>query len=93
MIFTSYTYAVFLLAAFLLHWSVPVVVRRPLLVAASYVFYWSYGRWVLSRNQRWFSLPLGILVNLAPLLYYKYTAFALSNLAQILDWLQVPVTM
>ncbi len=44
MIFTSYTYIAFLLAVFLLHWSVPVSWRKPLLIVASYIFYCSW-RW------------------------------------------------
>jgi D-alanyl-lipoteichoic acid acyltransferase DltB (MBOAT superfamily) len=45
-IFTSYTYIAFLVLAFLLHWTVPVSWRKPLLIAASYVFYCSW-RWEL----------------------------------------------
>jgi alginate O-acetyltransferase complex protein AlgI len=47
MIFTSYTYLLFLIAAFLIHWSLPGRLRKPFLVFASYVFYcswkWQYG--------------------------------------------------
>jgi alginate O-acetyltransferase complex protein AlgI len=47
MIFTSYSYLLFLAAAFLLHWTVPVRARVGLLIALSYVFYcswrWQYG--------------------------------------------------
>ena len=47
MIFTSYTYLLFLLAAFLIHWSLPTALRKPFLVLASYVFYctwkWQFG--------------------------------------------------
>ena len=47
MIFTSYTYAVFLTAVFLLHWTIPNQFRKPLLIVASYVFYatwkWQFG--------------------------------------------------
>jgi len=43
-IFTSYTYVVFLFAVFLLHWSVPVSWRKLVLIIASYVFYCSW-RW------------------------------------------------
>ena len=47
MIFTSYTYVAFLLAAFILHWMVPDQFRKWLLIVLSYVFYcswkWQYG--------------------------------------------------
>ena len=46
MVFTSYTYVLFLLLVFLLHWSLPVSWRKPLLIVASYVFYCSW-RWEL----------------------------------------------
>ncbi|RPI85958.1 MAG: MBOAT family protein [Planctomycetaceae bacterium] len=44
MIFTSYTYLAFLALTFLVHWSIPVTWRKPLLIAASYAFYCSW-RW------------------------------------------------
>ena len=47
MIFTSYTYAVFLTAAFVIHWAIPERFRKPFLIFASYVFYatwkWQFG--------------------------------------------------
>ena len=47
MIFTSYTYVVFLAVAFIVHWSIPERWRNPFLIAMSYVFYcswqWQYG--------------------------------------------------
>lgn len=47
MIFTSYTYLVFLALVFLAHWSVPMTWRKPLLILCSYVFYcswhWEFG--------------------------------------------------
>jgi D-alanyl-lipoteichoic acid acyltransferase DltB (MBOAT superfamily) len=47
MIFTSYTYLLFLTAAFVIHWSLPVSARKLFLVAASYFFYctwkWQFG--------------------------------------------------
>jgi len=47
MIFTSYTYLLFLSAAFLLHWSLPKPLRNPLLIVLSYAFYcswkWQFG--------------------------------------------------
>jgi len=47
MMFTSYTYCVFLVVAFLLHWSLPTAWRKPFLVLASYLFYctwrWEFG--------------------------------------------------
>jgi D-alanyl-lipoteichoic acid acyltransferase DltB (MBOAT superfamily) len=76
MIFTSYTYVAFLLLVFLLHWSMPVSWRKPLLIAASYVFYcswrWEFGflllgvslfNWSYGRFvlPRWPTLPLLLL--------------------------------
>jgi alginate O-acetyltransferase complex protein AlgI len=99
MIFTSYTYLLFLATVFVLHNLVPASWRKPLLVAASYFFYctwdwrfsflllgisvfnWAYGRWLAGRRESGRLLAAGIVVNLAPLLYYKYTVFLLSNLA------------
>jgi len=47
MIFTSYTYLAFLALVFLVHWNIPVRLRKPLLIVASYAFYcshrWEYG--------------------------------------------------
>jgi alginate O-acetyltransferase complex protein AlgI len=103
MIFTSYTYVAFLMAAFVLHWSLPRSWRKPLLILASYAFYcswkwqygflllglslfnWAYGRWVMARpsGARW--LPLGIVTNLAPLLYFKYAHFLAANSASLLQ--------
>lgn len=103
MIFTSYTYVAFLLATFIVHWSLPVRFRKGLLVVASYVFYcswdwrfgflllgvslfnWAYGRWVVARHPRPGVLPLGILINLAPLVYFKYSAFLLENVRTLLS--------
>ena len=42
MVFTSYTYVVFLAAVFLVHWSVPSHLRKPVLIVASYLFYASW---------------------------------------------------
>ncbi|MBM4356803.1 MAG: MBOAT family protein [Deltaproteobacteria bacterium] len=39
MSFASYSYIVFLLVAFIAHWSLPSRLRKPFLVAASYAFY------------------------------------------------------
>jgi D-alanyl-lipoteichoic acid acyltransferase DltB (MBOAT superfamily) len=105
LVFTSYTYVAFLALVFLLHWSVPVSWRKPLLIVASYVFYcswrwefgflllgvslfnWFYARWVL---RRWDTLPalwLGVSANLAPLVYFKYTGFLLTNAVSIANWI------
>jgi len=47
MIFTSYTYLLFLACVFALHWILPPSWRKPFLIAASYVFYctwqWQFG--------------------------------------------------
>lgn len=105
MIFTSYTYVAFLLAALVLHWSLPPRFRKPFLITASYVFYcswkwqygflllavslfnWAYGRFVLAKARSATPLAAGVLLNLAPLLYFKYTAFALENAASALGFL------
>jgi alginate O-acetyltransferase complex protein AlgI len=99
-IFTSYTYVLFLAAAFLIHWTLPHRARKPFLIAASYVFYgswdwrfaflllglsifnWAYARYVLARPAPGRLWP-GILVNLAPLLVFKYTGFFYSNIAAV----------
>lgn len=97
MIFTSYTYIFFLAAAFVIHWSLPALWRKPFLIVASYLFYcswkwqygflllgvslfnWAYARRVVSKMESTGVLMAGIAVNLAPLLYFKYTGFFLSN--------------
>lgn len=103
MIFTSYTYVAFLIAAVALHWTLPKPLRKPFLIVASYVFYcswkwqygflllgvslfnWAYGRFVLPRAASARPLLVGVLVNLAPLLYFKYTNFAIENVASVLS--------
>lgn len=100
MIFTSYTYVVFLLAAFVIHWSLPERARKPFLILASYVFYaswdwrfsflllgltifnWAYARFVLARPEPGPLWP-GVLTNLAPLIFFKYTAFLWANVAAV----------
>jgi D-alanyl-lipoteichoic acid acyltransferase DltB (MBOAT superfamily) len=100
MIFTSYTYVLFLAAAFVVHWLLPVRARKPFLIAASYVFYgswdwrfaflllglsifnWAYARSVLARPEPGRLWP-GILVNLTPLLVFKYTGFFYENAAAV----------
>jgi alginate O-acetyltransferase complex protein AlgI len=47
-------------------------------------FNWSYARWILSRANSTGLLFLGIAINLAPLVYFKYTGFLLTNLAAAL---------
>lgn len=101
MIFTSYSYLLFLTVVFVLYWSIPVAWRKTLLIAASYFFYctwdwrfgflllgvsvfnWAYGRWLASRREANAPLAVGILVNLTPLVYFKYTGFLLANIASI----------
>jgi alginate O-acetyltransferase complex protein AlgI len=107
MIFTSYTYALFLLAAFIIHWTLPRNLRKAFLILASYVFYcswkWQYGflllgvslfnygyaRWVVARLYRRWTLPLGISVNLIPLIYFKYTGFILASANGLADLVRV----
>ncbi len=100
MIFTSYTYVAFLLAAFLIHWTLPNGARKPFLILASYVFYaswdwrfcflllaltlfnWAYARFVLRRDDPGPLWP-GVVVNLAPLILFKYTTFLVANAAAV----------
>lgn len=102
MIFTSYTYLVFLAFASVVHWLSPQAARKWILVVLSYVFYcawhWEYAflllgvslfNWrfgiLLSRrggNER--LLSIGIAVNLAPLLYFKYTGFLVRTVNDVL---------
>jgi alginate O-acetyltransferase complex protein AlgI len=44
------------------------------------LFNWAYARWVLARSERGAVLGLGILVNVAVLVYFKYTRFLIDNL-------------
>jgi D-alanyl-lipoteichoic acid acyltransferase DltB (MBOAT superfamily) len=97
-IFTSYTYALFLLAAFVIHWSIPRSWRKAFLIAASYVFYaswdwrfaflllgvslfnWAYAERVLAREDPGLLWP-GVVVNLLPLIVFKYSGFFYENVA------------
>ena len=105
MIFTSYTYLAFLLAAFVLHWLVPSSWRKGLIIVASYVFYcswqwqfgflllfvsvfnWWYAKAILSKRPTLPRLFAGIAVNLAPLIYFKYTVFLVSNIVAVGGWM------
>ena len=53
-------------------------------------FNWSYGRWVLAKATSGPRLAFGILINLAPLLYYKYAGFLVSNYTGLLGLLGIP---
>ena len=44
------------------------------------LFNWSYGRFVIARTESSAALGLGILANLLPLVYFKYTNFFLGSL-------------
>jgi D-alanyl-lipoteichoic acid acyltransferase DltB (MBOAT superfamily) len=55
------------------------------LLAGVSLFNWAYGRFVLPRARTAKPLALGILINLAPLFYFKYTNFALANVASVLS--------
>ena len=59
-----------------------------LLLAVS-VFNFSYAKYVLAKAPTGPKLALGILANLAPLLYYKYWGFALTNVSFVAEWLGV----
>jgi D-alanyl-lipoteichoic acid acyltransferase DltB (MBOAT superfamily) len=101
MIFTSYTYLLFLTVIFVCYWLIPTIWRKTLLVGASYFFYctwdwrfgflllgvslfnWGYGRWLAGHQDAAYALAGGILVNLGPLIYFKYTGFILGNIASI----------
>lgn len=103
MIFTSYTYLIFLGAIALLYALVPSgTVRKGLLLTGSYVFYcswnwrfgflllgvsvfnWAWGRFVVSRREELWLLWVGIIVDLAPLLFWKYTSFFLRTANDLL---------
>jgi len=47
------------------------------------LFNWSYARWVLPKAQTWIPLASGVLVNLAPLIYFKYTNFLVGNIVNL----------
>lgn len=101
MSFASYTYFGFIALCFALHWLLPERVRKPFLVAASYVFYgswnwqlcflllavsvfaWGYGLLLARREGAGHWLLAGILVELAPLLYFKYSGFILQNVVAV----------
>src|SRR5208337_5164427 len=103
MIFTSYTYAFFVIFAFFIHWSLPNSKRKIFLVIASYVFYcswkwqygflllgvslfnWAYARWVLPKVKSAGPVFFGVLINLTPLIYYKYSIFLLSNTSVLIN--------
>jgi alginate O-acetyltransferase complex protein AlgI len=112
-IFTSYTYIAFLTFSFAIYWALPVKLRKPFLIVASYAFYcswdwrfsflllgvsvfnWAYGKHVLARSEGSAALWLGIIVNLIPLIAFKYTNFILQNLGWFVQTLgaswQAPV--
>jgi D-alanyl-lipoteichoic acid acyltransferase DltB (MBOAT superfamily) len=105
MIFTSYTYVIFLILAFFLYWTLPNGYRKPLLIVFSYTFYcywrwefgllllgstlfnWFYAKYLFSKKPPGKMLALGIMINLLPLLYFKYTGFFLSNIGSIFRFL------
>ncbi len=64
MLFNSFTYLVFLPLVVALHWALPERFRRPLLLAASYIFYmnWmpAYGLLILALTSVNFALGLAI---------------------------------
>lgn len=45
------------------------------------LFNWAYARWVLARHPRGQWLALGIVANLAPLVWFKYAGFLAANVA------------
>ncbi|MGE3540339.1 MAG: MBOAT family protein [Candidatus Tectimicrobiota bacterium] len=51
------------------------------------LFNWAYGRWIIPKTQHSWPVMLGILINLTPLVYFKYTAFFLTNLTIALNTL------
>lgn len=67
MIFTSYSYAIFLLGVFVLHWASPIAWRKWLLIFASFLF---YATW------RWQHLPLLLAV---ALFNWAYARFGLER--------------
>ncbi|HEV8606596.1 MAG TPA: MBOAT family O-acyltransferase [Tepidisphaeraceae bacterium] len=67
MIFTSYTYLLFLAIVFCLHWLFPQSWRKPFLVLASYVFYCSWR------------IEFGLLLLGVTLFNWSYAKFILSK--------------
>ena len=53
------------------------------------LFNWAFGRWVLSGAKTMRPLIVGILINLAALVYFKYTNFLIANAAAVVDLLGV----
>jgi D-alanyl-lipoteichoic acid acyltransferase DltB (MBOAT superfamily) len=49
------------------------------------LFNWAYGRWVLPKVKSAGPVFLGVLVNLTPLIYYKYSIFLLSNTSALIN--------
>jgi alginate O-acetyltransferase complex protein AlgI len=50
------------------------------------VFNWAWGRWVLPRAVTSASLALGLLVNAAPLVYWKYTSLIVQTGSDLAAW-------
>ncbi|HUQ20435.1 MAG TPA: MBOAT family O-acyltransferase [Gemmatimonadaceae bacterium] len=53
------------------------------------LFNWAFGRWVLASAKTMRPLVVGILINLAALVYFKYTNFLIANAAAVADLLGV----
>jgi alginate O-acetyltransferase complex protein AlgI len=49
------------------------------------LFNWAYGRWLLAGAKTMRPLVVGILINLAALVYFKYTNFLIANAAAVAD--------
>jgi alginate O-acetyltransferase complex protein AlgI len=50
------------------------------------LFNWFYARWVLLKSQANLPLLIGVAINLAPLIYFKYTGFLVTNVVTVADW-------
>jgi len=50
------------------------------------LFNWSYGRWISRKADLAWPLFAGILVNLSPLFYFKYSNFVFSNLSTVVQF-------
>ena len=106
MIFSSFTFLLFLMPVTILgYWMAPAKARMPLLFAVSLLFYgWSNPLWILlllfSMLVNWGGAQLMmrngkrsravfvacIIINLLPLLFFKYAGFLRDTWNQLLPW-------
>lgn len=96
MVFSSYSYIIFLAVTVAVYWIIPEKARKYFLLLASYIFYcfWDiklifllisitlynyyYAKYLINHKNK-FNLTFGIILNLLPLIYYKYLPFISGN--------------